>query len=65
MTRISAAKSRGIKIYNSCGIEVTTSTHLLNWTERRASLNAYEYFYKHYGVNINAFGKYLPYHQTK
>lgn len=44
---------------------ITTTTHKLFWTEQRASLNAYNYFNKNYGVKITDFELYLPYHQPK
>ena len=44
---------------------ISTTTHILFWTEQRASLNAYYYFNKYYGVNITDFEQYLPYHQPK
>ena len=44
---------------------ISTTTHKLFWTEQRASLNAYYYFNKYYGVNITDFEQYLPYHQPK
>lgn len=42
---------------------ISTTTHKLFWTEQRASLNAYYYFNKYYGVKITDFKYYLPYHQ--
>ena len=44
---------------------ITTTTHKLFWTEQRASLNAYYYFNKNYGVKITDFELYLPYHQPE
>ena len=42
---------------------ISTTTHRIFWTEQRASMNAYKYFNKYYGVGIEAFEKYLPYNQ--
>ena len=44
---------------------ITTTKHRLFWTEQRASHNAYYYFNKYYGVDIDVFEEYLPYDQPK
>lgn len=57
---ISASNSEGIEVNG-----ISTTTHKLFWTEQRASLNAYYYFNKYYGIKITDFKHYLPYHQPQ
>jgi len=44
---------------------ISTTTHKLFWTEQRASMSAYDYFNKHYGVGIEIYKHFLPYSQSQ
>ena len=39
---------------------ITTTSHIMFWTEQRGSLAAFNYFNRYYGVDITVFRKYLP-----
>ena len=60
VTSVSASNSEKTEVNG-----ISTTTHKLFWNEQRASHNAYYYFNKYHGVDINVFKEYLPYDQPK